>query len=105
MWAWEIKSNKRKEGNVLQKWKAIKQLWCETKKLWKEDREAYEQKKIVKLRRDYSYSIKWDKRNALFKNKTIYRFLPVRSLSKKTIENMCNKMGDAIPERRNKYIL
>lgn len=61
--------------------------WKETKKLWNEDEEAFKNKVLIKTPMDSKCEIRWDRKNRFFKNRTVYRFVPVRSLLAKAREN------------------
>lgn len=60
--------------------------WANTLKLWKSDPEAREEKRKVyhlnKHSQGYLFKFTWQKRNKPFKNKSVYKFKPVRKLDR-----------------------
>jgi len=60
--------------------------WANTLKLWQSDPEAKEEKRKVyhlnKHTKGYLYKFVWDKRKQPFKNKSVYKFNPVRKLDR-----------------------
>ena len=73
--------------------------WKATRKLWEVDPEAKKNRKTVKHENShsggYTYMIRYFKRTANYKNKSVYRFKPSRTLARLLSFNIKNNKLDA----------
>ena len=70
--------------------------WNETLNLWNEDKESYESKKLVRGLEDSIFYIIYVKKNATYKNKTYFKFRPMRSFKLLLKDKIKNKEIDAL---------
>ena len=88
----KIESGKRPGYNLAPDWKA-------TKKLWEEDEEARKNKILIrhenKHSKGYTFHIRYSKRIANFKNKSLYRFKPTRTMQRELANNIKENNLDA----------
>jgi hypothetical protein len=84
--------NKRVGYNLAPDWKA-------TKKLWEEDEEARKNKILIRHENRHSngftFHIRYTKSIANFKNKSIYRFKPTRTMQRELANNIKENNLDA----------
>ena len=78
--------------------------WKKTKLLWETDAEAKERKILIRYNNKHTnnfvFRIIYNKRKALFKNKSVYFFKPVRSLSR----NIAKRIKDYSKTKYDTYI-
>lgn len=81
------------KGNKLVTNRAIN--WKETNKLWLEDKEAFNNKTLIRYDSKIIFNCKYNKRNAIFKNKNIYMFTFNNILKDKLKNKIINNEIDA----------
>lgn len=54
--------------------------WKETLKLWYEDKDSYTSKTLIRYENTERFLIHYNKTNAVYTNKTFYKFIPTRTL-------------------------
>lgn len=73
--SWTTPDGKRKTSRVID--------WDRTLNLWYEDDEAYRNKTLLYFEEDDRNVVKYEKRNAIFKNKFYYNFKPNRDITRR----------------------
>ena len=74
--------------------------WISTMKLWYEDEDAKEKKTLVRHESREVYRVMYDSGSALYKNKTYFRFTPVRAMKLKLKKAIQNNKTDALLKYR-----
>ncbi len=78
--------------------------WKRTKKLWEADKDAKEKKVLIRYNNNhtnnYVFRIFYNKKKAHYKNKSVYFFKPVRSLSR----SIAKRIMDYSREKYDTYI-
>lgn len=81
----DVKIRFDNQGNLINK--GLAPDWNATKKLWREDEEARERKQLIYHFNEHSsrkrMRFHWDRRTIFLKNKSVYKFIPIRKWSRK----------------------
>lgn len=70
--------------------------WDETVRLWYEDEEARKNKTLLRIENKYVYKVGYNKRDALYNNKTFYRFSLNRKIKRTLKKNIEQGKTDAL---------
>jgi len=70
--------------------------WGETLHLWHEDKEAEKEKRVIYRQREEMIIIRYNKKYAVFNNKSFYSFIPTRDLKKEVSDKAKEGLLDAL---------
>lgn len=69
--------------------------WKRTLSLWKDNKEAHKKKTLVRYETNMLFRIMYSRKKAIYKNKSVYQFIPHTSFKKKLSEKVLNNEIDA----------